>query len=237
MPRPVVPPRLTRGELVAGCVPVGALLHASVWGCSPGRCPRWLPHGGGLELRTDRRSRQRVRGAPARASHPGADVPVRGDQLPGEQPHTLPGRVLRRSAARVEASPARHAARHRGPGGSRGTRLRGQGRLSARAPCLRRSHRGACIGLSFPSAHAGASMALYGALAFLLARDLKSTRARRLLPCSRVAHWRDRLWPPVPGRALPLGCPGWIQRGPRVDHSLRSLDRARPDSRRRRRPG
>jgi hypothetical protein len=69
------------------------------------------------------RSRQRVRGAPARASHPGADVPVRGDQLPGEQPHTLPGRVLRRSAARVEASPARHAARHRGPGGSGGTRL------------------------------------------------------------------------------------------------------------------
>jgi hypothetical protein len=174
MPRPVVPPRLTRGELVAGCVPVGALLHASVWGCSPGRCSRWLPHGGGLELRTDRRSRQRVRGAAARASHPGADVPVRGDQLPGEQPHTLPGRVLRRSAARVEASPARHAARHRGPGGSRGTRLRGQGRLSARAPSLRRSHRGACIGLSFPSAHAGASMALYGALAFLLARDLKS---------------------------------------------------------------
>jgi hypothetical protein len=46
MPRPVVPPRLTRGELVAGCVPVGALLHASVWGCSPGRCSRWLHHGG-----------------------------------------------------------------------------------------------------------------------------------------------------------------------------------------------
>jgi membrane-associated phospholipid phosphatase len=33
-------------------------------------------------------------------------------------------------------------------------------------------------GFSFPSAHAGASMALYGALAFLLARDLRSTRAR-----------------------------------------------------------
>ncbi|MCA1700098.1 MAG: phosphatase PAP2 family protein [Actinobacteria bacterium] len=32
-------------------------------------------------------------------------------------------------------------------------------------------------GFSFPSAHAGASMALYGALAFLLARDLRSTPA------------------------------------------------------------
>jgi membrane-associated phospholipid phosphatase len=33
-------------------------------------------------------------------------------------------------------------------------------------------------GFSFPSAHAGASMALYGALAFLLSRDLRSTHAR-----------------------------------------------------------
>ena len=33
-------------------------------------------------------------------------------------------------------------------------------------------------GFSFPSAHAGASMALYGALAFLLSRDRTSTRTR-----------------------------------------------------------
>lgn len=33
-------------------------------------------------------------------------------------------------------------------------------------------------GFSFPSAHAGASMALYGTLAFLLARDLRPTPAR-----------------------------------------------------------
>lgn len=33
-------------------------------------------------------------------------------------------------------------------------------------------------GFSFPSAHAGASMALYGALAFLLSRDRRSTRMR-----------------------------------------------------------
>jgi hypothetical protein len=175
MPRPVVPPRLTRGELVAGCVSVGALWHASVWGCSPGRCSRWLPHGGGLELRTDRRSRQRVRGAPRPAF-----------------------------SARALSSPIPSRGVHRA---------------------------------FVPERPRQGSMALYGALAFLLARDLKSTRARRLLPCSRVAHWRDRLWPPVPGRALPLGCPGWIQRGPRVDHALRSLDRARPDPLRRRRPG
>jgi hypothetical protein len=205
MPRPVVPPRLTRGELVAGCVPVGALLHASVWRCSPGRCSRWASSRRGLELRTDRRSRHRARGAPARASHPGADVPVRGDQLPGEQPHTLPGRVLRRSAARVEASPARHAARHRGPGGSRGTRLRGQARLSVRAPSLRRSHRAACIGLFVPER---ARRGLDGTL-----------RRAGVPPCARPRVKRARVGcflvaglligaigfsQPVSGRALPL---------------------------------
>jgi hypothetical protein len=237
MPRPVVPPRLTRGELVAGCVPVGALLHASVWGCSPGRCSRWLPHGGGLELRTDRvLDREFAELLHERATRALTYLFEAISSLGSSRTLSLVAFfavVLLVSRRRLLDTLLVIVALV----GAEVLDSRGQGRLSARAPCLRRSHRGACIGLSFPSAHAGASMALYGALAFLLARDLKSTRARRLLPCSTVAHWRDRLLPPVPGRALPLGCPGWIEPGPRVDHALRSLDRARPDSRRRRRPG
>jgi hypothetical protein len=149
MPRPVVPPRLTRGELVAGCVPVGALLHASVWVARRGAARvGFLTEGLGTPDSSSfstESSRSSCTSEP-----PGRWRTVRGDQLPGEQPHTLPGRVLRRSAARVEASPARHAARHRGPGGSRGTRLRGQARLSARAPSLRPPHRAACFGLFVP---------------------------------------------------------------------------------------
>jgi undecaprenyl-diphosphatase len=77
----------------------------------------------------------------------------------------------------VQATAARCAPRRLRAGGSRADAAVKAGFERERPvfadPIARRAS-----GFSFPSAHAGASMALYGALAFLLSRDRTSTRTR-----------------------------------------------------------